>query len=96
MLCSSHARRACPALSYFLYVVPQDSIYDEDSSNEEDSSDNPQHHDSPITKYESLVALYDRRTLDGSKFVDVDSEDNVCSSSTFAHTPWRAQCALRH
>ncbi len=43
-------------------------------------------HDSPITLFECPGAMYHRRKLDGSKYGDVDSEDNVIYCSTFKFT----------
>jgi hypothetical protein len=69
--------------------VPQDSNDYEDSSHDNDkysdaqnsSDDAPLDH-SPFAVFDSPGAYY-RRKLDGSKFVDIDSEDNVQNRSTF-------------
>ncbi len=55
-----------------------------------------------MTMFDSPGAKNDSSKLDGSKFIDVDSEDNVRYRTTVAYAIaslralWRQQCALRH
>ncbi len=70
--------------------VRQALIVDENCRDDVESSDDEESSDDPIDVFGSVrppsctTAMYDSRLLDGIKFVDVDSEDNVRYLSTFS------------
>ncbi len=79
-----HAHPACHALCSGLYEVPQASIVDENCRDDEESSDDPVYVFGSVRPPSCTTAVYDSRLLDGTKFVDVDREDNVRYRSTFS------------